>query len=504
MPEFVPTVSRTTDMNHAVHAPVPAFRGPAGPGRKEAAFLPLHLVLMMLIITLSLGAIGARIYEPPSNHAALAVVTGLAGIGLIAYARYFLRLPWLSGSLVYLMLLWMFHFGYTFTSVLVPSMLTRLDEEVEWLSFESTRLSMILGVLGAAGFVASVGLFARRPTREAPTANTPAQPGLYTIGWLIMVSAIALVIWVLAQFGGLAVFSMTYLEYRATVLNGSMMPTAVELSQLGCLIAVCGGGRRGWVLPLTVWCAAIGVPTLLVGGRAPAMITVLTILVVLTKLGVQFRRSLMIGVIAVASVLIPSVYAIRQVGFTNRNEVNWTDVTPLDTLMELGGSLQATRAYVDWIERGDPLLLGASYWAPFDRQILSRVIPGREVIAYEQDERIPIRLMDEREGAIGGSATGEAFYNFGAFGPVLYFGTMGILFGWLQRIPASPYSAAAMGVVILMLCFNIRSDWLAVPAQIGQGLLLVAVCYLVDVFVVPSLFKGPFKATPRASWALRQ
>jgi hypothetical protein len=138
-------------------------------------------------------------------------------------------------------------------------------------------------------------------------------------------------------------------------------------------------------------------------------------------------------------------------------------------------------------------LLGASYWAPVDRQILSRVIPGREAIAYQQDERIPIRLMDEREGAIGGSATGEAFYNFGALGPVLYFGSLGILFGWLQRTPASPYSAAVMGVILLVLCFNIRSDWLAVPAQIGQGLLLVACCYLVDLFAVRSLFNTSTK-----------
>jgi hypothetical protein len=478
-------------MKHVVHAPALAFRSAAQPGRSEAVFLPVHLTLMMLVITLTLGAIGTRIYESPSNHAALAVVTGLAGIGLIAYARYFLRLPWLSGSLVYLTLLWVFHFGFTFTAVLVPSMLTKfMDEELEWLSFESTRLSMILGLIGVSGFVASVGLFARWQTLEAPPAQVSARPALYTIGWVIMVSAIALAAWVLMQFGGLAVLSMTYLEYRATVLNGSMMPTAMELSQLGCLMAVCGGGGKRWVQPVAVWCAAIGVPTLLVGGRAPAMITVLTFLIVLTKLGVRFRRSLIIGIIAVASVLIPSVYAIRQVGFANRSAVDWTDVTPLDTLMELGGSLQSTRAYVDWIERGDPLLLGASYWAPVDRQILSRIIPGHETIPYDQDERIPIRLMDEREGAIGGSATGEAFYNFGVIGPLLYFGTLGILFGWLQRIPASPYGAAAMGVVILMLYFNVRGDWLAVPAQIGQGLLLVAFCYFVDVFVVPSLFNG--------------
>ena len=166
------------------------------------------------------------------------------------------------------MLLWIFHFGYTFTAVLVPSVLTKsLDDEVEWLAFESTRLSMILGVLGAAGFVAGIGLFPWRPTRASSAPQIPAQNSLYVIGWLILVSAIAWLILLLVQYGGLAVFTMTYLEYRATVLNGSMMPMATELSQLGCLMAVCGGGGKRWVKPVAVWSVTVGLTTLLAAGE---------------------------------------------------------------------------------------------------------------------------------------------------------------------------------------------------------------------------------------------
>ena len=65
---------------------------------------------------------------------------------------------------------------------------------------------------------------------------------------------------------------------------------------------------------------------------------------------------------------------------------------------------------------GDGLLSGARE-GPYYRQVLVRVIPGREPIPYDQDERVPSRLTDGREGAVGGSATGEAYYNFGVFGP---------------------------------------------------------------------------------------
>jgi hypothetical protein len=271
---------------------------------------------------------------------------------------------------------------------------------------------------------------------------------------------------------------MPYLEFRTQLLRATWLPNFIELSQLGCLLALCGAAGRRWRWPAAVWACLVAFPMLLIGSRATAMIPLVVFAVTLVNRGVRLRASVVWATMLVASVAVPAVYAYRVVGFANRGQVDWTDVSPLDTVIEMGGSLQATRAYVDWIGGGDPHLLGASYWAPIDRQVLVRVIPGREPIAYADDERIPLRLMDEREGAIGGSATGEAYYNFGPAGPALYFAAVGLLFGWLHRRHAhTPYGAAALGVVMLAFFFNIRSDWLAVPSQLGQGLALIALCY---------------------------
>jgi hypothetical protein len=102
--------------------PAPAMMG-SMQGRKDVALLPLHIAFVLLIVTLSLGAVGMGVYEGPENHAPIAIVTGVGGAGLIAYARYFLRLPWISAPVVYLILFWTFHFGMTFTAELVPSVL---------------------------------------------------------------------------------------------------------------------------------------------------------------------------------------------------------------------------------------------------------------------------------------------------------------------------------------------------------------------------------------------
>jgi hypothetical protein len=272
---------------------------------------------------------------------------------------------------------------------------------------------------------------------------------------------------------------MSYLDFRSAVLGPTMLQTTLDLSQVGCLLAICGAGGRRWLKPLVIWSLCAALPVLLIGLRSQALVPLVTFVVILSLRGIRFPRSLMIVALLSVSIVIPAVQVIRHVGFGNRSLVNWTEVTPLDTLMELGGSIRSTKAYIDWIESGDPYLLGASYWAPFDRQILVRVIPGREPIPFEKDERVPIRLMDSREGAVGASATGEAYYNFGAAGPFIFFGCVGLLFGFLERTGGrTPYACAVLGMVMFLFYFNIRGDWLALPAQFGQFLALLGACHL--------------------------
>jgi hypothetical protein len=463
-------------MSLAASAPASTMMG-SMQRRRDVAFLPLHIALVLLIVILSLGAVGMGVYEVPERHLPIAVVTGVMGAGLIAYARYFLGLPWLSAPVVYLILFWTFHFGMTFTAVLVPSVLTKLsDEELEWFSLTSTRLSMILSLIGAASFVFPIGFFAPRLTTARPQIDTDNEPALYIVGWLLLLTGITLLLVVLVQSGGLAVFSMDILEFRASTAQ-TLLPTAIDMAQLGCIFALCGGRPHQWPRTLVIWGLGVAVPMMLVGQRSVAMVPLVTFAAVLAHRGVRVRRSVVVAAVLGCLFAIPAISVFRAVGFTNRELVNWTEVTPLDTFMELGGSLQATRAYVDWIEDGDPLLLGASYWAPFDRQIMTRVIPGRESIPYEADERIPLRLMVERDGALGGSATGEAYYNFGPIGPVIYFTGIGLLFGLLPRLNASAYGSAMLGVAIVPLYFNIRNDWLSVPAMIGEGMAAIALCY---------------------------
>ena len=275
---------------------------------------------------------------------------------------------------------------------------------------------MLLGLIGASGFVLGRGFFAYRPVTENAPA-TDRDRGVYLGGWLIMLVGIAASIVLVARNVGLAVFSQGYLRFLE-LSSTTMLGPLLGLANLGCLFAICGAKGREWMKPLAVWGVFLALPVLILGARSGPMISLVGFAVALSYGGVRLNRALLAGTALVSLVAIPAIESFRTVGFANRSGVNWTDVTPVDTLTELGGSLRATMAYVEWIEKGDSYLFGATYWAPFDRQILTRLIPGREPIPVENDVRVPQRLMDQREGNLGGSATGEGVLQFRSRGSV--------------------------------------------------------------------------------------
>jgi hypothetical protein len=420
------------------------------------------------------------------HHDVVALACGIGVIGLIAYVRYALGCPWLSASTVYLMLFWMFHYGLAFPAALAPDVLLSWDAwDIAWLHWPNVRMAMILGVVGASGFVFGLGITSRRFPRPA-RIDVPGHhdAALYGVGWLVMLAGIAGTAAALAMHGGLGVFAMSYEEFRETLLSGRLLQSGVDVSQLGCLLAICGAGGRRWVTPLAAWGASIGLLMLVIGMRSEAMVPVVSFAIVLVCRGNRLPRGLLAAGVAAAFVAMPAIKTFRQVGLTNRDLVNWTRISPLDTFTELGGTLRAAKTYVDVVEQDGIYLLGASYWAPFDRQVIARLMPHRERVPYEEDERIPGRLVPEREGAVGTSATGEAYANFGPFGPFVYFALVGALFGWLERqAVAGPYGCACLGIAMMLFYFNIRSEWLALPAQATVALIAVGICYWLRVGV---------------------
>ncbi len=232
-----------------------AARGPlvpsvvnAVPDQQAVAFLPLHIVVTTLVAVVGVGAIGLQLYESPESHDPIAVATGATAIGLIAYARYFLRLPWLSASVVYLMLFWMFHFGMTFTAAVFPSALLRLqDWQIEWFYWPNVRMAMILGLIGAAGFVFGVGSSPIVSRRARPTSVDGSEDRrLYIGGWLIMLVGIAASIAVVAVLcRSRCLFRWLYRRSRSRRAARFSAPPSVCRTSVVCWRYAVRGGPTG-------------------------------------------------------------------------------------------------------------------------------------------------------------------------------------------------------------------------------------------------------------------
>jgi hypothetical protein len=52
-----------------------------------------------------------------------------------------------------------------------------------------------------------------------------------------------------------------------------------------------------------------------------------------------------------------------------------------------------------------------------------------------------------------------------------------------RRGVRTPYGCAVLGMVMFLFYFNIRGDWLAIPAQLGQFLVLLGVCHFLGRLV---------------------
>jgi hypothetical protein len=454
------------------------YRAADAPAGAAALWTPIALAVPLLTAFAALTAIVARAYEADANQAALSIGCGLVVAALLAFARYGVGAAWLSVGAVYLMLFWTFHYGLAFTAICFPHLIDRQPYwTVAWLFTPNARLAMLLGVVGASGCVFGLALGGAGRARAAET-RPEYEPTLYRYGCLLLVLGLVASAVVIFRNGGTGVFALGYLEFRAAMLGPTLLQTSVDLAQLGCLLALCGAGADRWKRPLAAF-APLAAVMMAVGLRMEAMVPLVSFAVILRSRGIRLPRTGIVIAIVAAVILIPVVREVRMTGIANEADADLGDVSPLETFTELGGTLRAAKAYIDWIDQGDEYLLGASYWAPFDRQLLTRLIPGHEQIPVEQDVRVPARDIATREGAVGESATGEAYYNFGPIGPFLFYGCVGLLFAGLDRwASTSAYASAVLGVAVFALYFNIRSGWLWVPAHIGLGIAVVAACYV--------------------------
>jgi hypothetical protein len=141
---------------------------------------------------------------------------------------------------------------------------------------------------------------------------------------------------------------------------------------------------------------------------------------------------------------------------------------PVHALLEMGASLRSISEIVAWHQDGEEWLRGASYWAPFDRQIC-RLPYANDCISGLEDNRLTYTVVMSRVGHIGLSPVAEAFHNFGTPGVIGVMAIIGLILGSMDRWATSPLKAASLGLVLLVILLNLRSGFITVPARLFLG-----------------------------------
>ncbi|GAB3023404.1 O-antigen polysaccharide polymerase Wzy [Bowmanella dokdonensis] len=146
-------------------------------------------------------------------------------------------------------------------------------------------------------------------------------------------------------------------------------------------------------------------------------------------------------------------------------------INPMNAVAEMGSSLRPVQEVIKWHEQGDPLLLGASYWAPIERQI-ALLVPGMERLNAAQDKRLLNVVVQQRVGPIGFSPVAEAYLNFGRTGVILVLFLLGALLARLDNLPSSLDRDILLGMALIPLFIMIRNSFTHVPVQMVLGLLI--------------------------------
>lgn len=153
-------------------------------------------------------------------------------------------------------------------------------------------------------------------------------------------------------------------------------------------------------------------------------------------------------------------------------------VNPLNAIAEMGSSLRAVQEVIKWRKDGDELLMGASYWAPFERQ-LALFIPGLDRISAFDDPRLLNVVVQERAGPIGFSPVAEAYLNFGEKGVLIVMFFVGMLMAHFDNQPSRIKYDILVGVALVPVFIMIRNSFTHVPVQVLMGIIIAHIVMFV-------------------------
>ncbi|MDT0604077.1 O-antigen polysaccharide polymerase Wzy [Thalassotalea castellviae] len=179
-----------------------------------------------------------------------------------------------------------------------------------------------------------------------------------------------------------------------------------------------------------------------------------------------FKLSIMIFIMLIAIVIVKNA---RLSGDYSKID----NMNPLNALAEMGSSLRTVQEVVKWRNEGFKLLYGASYWAPFERQ-LALFLPIERPPA-KKDKRLLNVVVQEKAGPIGFSPVAEAYLNFGEKGIIFIAFILGISLAKFDSLASTVRADTLIGVALIPLFIMIRNSFTFIPVQTIMGIIIALI-----------------------------
>jgi hypothetical protein len=376
---------------------------------------------------------------------------------------------------VYAIVLWCFHFGLV--AAVASGYVSTMDMPPEidsWIFDPITGDAAIVALCGSLAFAAGACIVLWRRGQSRRQIAQPfggASHPYGSVGSCLVFVALASWCVVVLLSGGVAGFFKSYEEFRQITAEYGPVITIISPA-LACGIVMSVTGQNRWHRTIAIGAfVCFALVALPIGLRTDVMFPAVAAVVALARCGKSFSpvKAAALGIALL--LLIPVVRELRTTGITALPDAL---VAPrLDAMVEMGYSLRPVEQVVRWHAEGEPFEHGASYWAPFERAA-SRLLPGLEAAAGEDDVRLMNVLVMDRIGAIGFSPVAEAYRNFGQLGVLIVLGLLGAIVAAIDTIENRQTAVLAIATLYPPLLINIRNSFVSVPAQCGAAVLLVA------------------------------
>ena len=386
-----------------------------------------------------------------------------------------------SISSVYAAVFFIFHFGIV---LLYPIGLMSDDIKsivYPWFLRDSTVRAIYLSTIGLLSFAlgstaVNLGRGHYRQHTETGNPHNPSTSSLKVLrssGVILVVVGVAYWFSSIFASGGTSALIGSYQSYReSTAINSSPFIWLIVGSGLSCLAASPPSRIRriGFMLFVPMATSA-----LLLGVRGSVLYTVLVVVAIAARTG---KPPQALSTILLAIVILFTIAGIRELRIAGAGSgaIDLQPGSAFDSIAELGSTLRPVGESVIWHDQGDGELHGASYFAPFDRELCT--LSGSICTPAQDDPRVLNEVVKSRVGSIGFSVTAEAYVNFGVLGVVCVASIVGSLMGFFDRLRPSPFRDAFVGAILIEFLYNIRNTFIQLPAHLALTAAIFAVAWV--------------------------